>query len=170
MEYDFVLAPGSDLRPRFACNSVLAGAPPSMPPANLEVTDGSVTFRQLKPLAWQHRAGQRVELASSFRLQHDGSVGFDVRGYDPARELVIDPVLAFAGYISGDTEDRIYGVAAVSDGYWLVGATGSTFTIPSTITPSRPRATPIWTSSWPKSPSVPPAPRPGLLHLYRRLR
>ena len=26
-------------------------------------------------------------------------------------------------------------MAAVSDGYWLVGATGSTFTIPSTITP-----------------------------------
>ncbi len=134
MEYDFVLAPGSDLRrvrmqfgPGWRASIDASG--------NLEVTDGSVTFRQLKPLAWQHRAGQRVELASSFRLQHDGSVGFDVRGYDPARELVIDPVLAFAGYISGDTEDRIYGVAAVSDGYWLVGATGSTFTIPSTITP-----------------------------------
>ena len=76
-----------------------------------------------------------MELVSDFRLQRDGSVGFLVRGYDPARELVIDPVLSVADYIGGDTEDMVYGVAAVPGGYWLVGATGSTVTIPSTITP-----------------------------------
>jgi hypothetical protein len=134
MEYDFILAPGSDLRrvrlqfgPGWRASVDDAG--------DLQLTDGTVTFRQLKPVAWQHRAGQRVDLATNFRLQRDGSVGFDVHGYDPARELVIDPVLGFAGYISGDTEDTVYGVAAVSDGYWLVGSTGSTFTIPTTITP-----------------------------------
>jgi hypothetical protein len=134
MEYDFVLAPGSDLRrvrlqfgPGWRASVDAAG--------DLQVTDGAVTFRQQKPVAWQDRAGQRVDVASSFRLQRDGSVGFDVRGYDPARELVIDPVLGFAGYMAGDVEDAIYGVAAVPGGYWLVGVTGSTFTIPSTITP-----------------------------------
>lgn len=134
MEYDFVLAPGSDLRrvrlrfgPGWRASVDSAG--------DLQVTDGAVTFRQLKPAAWQDRAGQRVDLASNFRLQRDGSVGFDVRGYDPARELVIDPVLGFAGYIGGNTEDTVYGVAAVPGGYWLVGSTGSTVTIPTGVTP-----------------------------------
>ena len=134
MEYDFVLAPGADLaRVRLHFGS---GWHASVDAAgDLNVSNGDVTFRQQKPIAWQDREGQRVEVASSFRMLREGSVGFDVRGYDPSRELVIDPVLGFSSIIGGDLEDLIYGVAAVSDGYWLVGATGSTFTIPSTITP-----------------------------------
>ena len=134
MEYDFVLAPGSDLR-RVRLQFGRGWRASVDAAGDLQVTDGTVTFRQQKPVAWQQRAGERVELVSAFRPQRDGSVGFLVPGYDPARELVIDPVLAFSSYIGGDTVDTVYGVAAVPGGYWLTGSTGSTVTIPTRITP-----------------------------------
>lgn len=134
MEYDFVLAPGSDLR-RVRLQFGRGWRASVDAAGDLQVTDGTVTFRQQKPVAWQQRAGRRVELVSAFRLQRDGSVGFLVPGYDPARELVIDPVLAFSSYIGGDTVDSVYGVVAVPGGYWLTGSTGSTLTLPTRITP-----------------------------------
>ena len=134
MEYDFVLAPGADVR-RVRLQFGSGWRVSVDASGDLNVTDGDVTFRQQKPVAWQSRGDRRIEVASSFRLLRDGSVGFHVSDYDPSRELVIDPVLGFSSLIGGDTEDLIYGVVAVSDGYWLTGATGSTFTVPSTITP-----------------------------------
>ena len=126
LEYDFVVAPGADartIRMRFGKSwraSVQDGG-------DLEITDGVARIRQEKPVAWQEVAGKRVEVASRFRLSGDGSVGFEVGGYDRSSALVIDPVLGFAGYFGGPGNDEVVAVAAAPDGsYWLTGTTGST--------------------------------------------
>jgi hypothetical protein len=126
LEYDFVVAPGADtraIRMEFGKGwhaSVQDGG-------DLEITDGVATVRQEKPVAWQERSGKRVEVASRFRLDGDGSVGFEVGAYDSSTPLVIDPVLAFSAFFGGASNDEVNAVAAGFDGsYWLVGTTGST--------------------------------------------
>ena len=125
LEYDFVVAPGADtrkIRMQFGKGwhaSVQSGG-------DLEISDGAATVRQEKPVAWQELAGKRVEVASRFRLERDGSVGFTIGSYDPSAELVIDPVLAFSGYFGGSSNDQVNAVVAGHDGtYWLTGTTGS---------------------------------------------
>jgi hypothetical protein len=126
LEYDFVVAPGTDtrkIRMRFG-KGWLASVQAA---GNLEITDGVATIRQQKPVAWQERAGRRVEVASRFRLAADGSVGFVMGAYDPTIALVIDPVLVFSGFFGGESNDQVDIVAIGADGsYWLAGTTGST--------------------------------------------
>jgi hypothetical protein len=126
LEYDFVVAPGADarkIRMQFG-----KGWHASVQDAGkLEITDGVATVRQQKPVAWQEREGQRVEVASRFRLAADGSVGFAMGAYDPTLALVIDPVLEFSGFFGGAGNDEVDEVAIGADGsYWLAGTTGST--------------------------------------------
>jgi hypothetical protein len=125
LEYDFVVAPGADtrnIRMQFG-----KGWHASLQDAgSLEITDGAATIRQEKPVAWQQRDGQRVEVASRFSLAADGSVGFEVGAYDSSTVLVIDPVLAFSGFFGGAGNDQVNAVAIGADGsYWLAGTTGS---------------------------------------------
>ncbi len=126
LEYDFVVAPGIDarsIRMQFGKNW-RASVQDS---GDLEITDGVAKIRQDKPVAWQEVAGKRIEVASRFRVGGDGSVGFEVGDYDRSSTLVIDPVLGFAGYFGGSSNDQVVAVAAAPDGsYWLTGTTGST--------------------------------------------
>ena len=134
MEYDFIVAPGADasrIRMHFGrgWRASLAAS------GDLQVGDGVVSFRQARPVAWQQRDGQRVEIAAHFRMLGDGNVGFELAPYDRSQTLVIDPVLAFSDFIGGSVTDTVTAVAAAKDGYWLAGSTGSDVTTVSTTTP-----------------------------------
>ena len=100
LEFDHVLAPGTEATDaRF----MLPGA------ADLRVAeDGSLffrldgkTFSLAPPHAYQEGPGGRVTVASAYRLLPDGSVGYTVGTYDPARPLVIDPVLKHSTFFGG---------------------------------------------------------------------
>jgi hypothetical protein len=53
-------------------------------------------------------------------------IGFEVGAYDPARPLVIDPVLSYATYIGGKGGDVAYGIAVDSSGEaCITGVTNS---------------------------------------------
>ena len=74
--------------------------------------------REAAPTAWQERAdGSREPVPAHFRLLNDGTdglpieVGFTVGQFDASRPLVIDPVIAYAGYIGGAQNDNAQGVA-----------------------------------------------------------
>ncbi len=135
LEYDFVVSPGADtrnIRMQFG-KSWHASVQDS---GDLEITDGVASIRQEKPVAWQEIAGNRVEVASRFRMNGDGSVGFEVGDYNRSSALVIDPVLGFAGYFGGSSNDEVVAVAAAPDGsYWLTGTTGSTIASVTGTTP-----------------------------------
>lgn len=66
---------------------------------------GQVT--ELAPRAWQLAPGsdERQPVACAFRLGPGARVGFELGTYDPARPLIIDPVVLFASF-SGATADN----------------------------------------------------------------
>lgn len=134
LEYDLVVAPGADparivLGFRGADGVTLAA-------------DGSLVLHapggdlvQRKPVSYQTIGGVRRPVESAFvRLPAgpDGEtrVGFLVAKYDRAEPLVIDPVLAYATYLGGPSENDGRGIAVDADGNAYVTGTTNSATFP----------------------------------------
>ncbi len=99
LEYDFVVAPGADpalVKLHFAGATAL-----KLTAGDLIVSAkyGQISFN--KPVVYQLRDGRREAVEGRFRLLAKGTVAFAVGDYDHGRQLVIDPVLAYATYLGG---------------------------------------------------------------------
>ena len=86
-------------------------------------TDGSVvvetqhgTIRDAPPEIYQGGNGRRRQVAGGYRVFGDGTVGFWLGDYDPARPLIIDPVLSFSTYLGGSGQDAATAIAADAAG------------------------------------------------------
>lgn len=105
LEYDFLVAPGADPGP---IALTVGGAEALAIDSNGDLVAtlaGGHTLRQHRPVAYQTGAGgRRTPVDAAFRLDGD-EVRFDLGAYDPARRLVIDPVLAWSTYLGGETRD-----------------------------------------------------------------
>ncbi len=94
---------------------------------NLLVAAGTQQLIQHAPFTYQVVAGQRQEVASSYRLGEGGTVQFALGTYDPSLPLVIDPVLNYSTYFGGARNDSASGIAADADGNtYVIGTTNST--------------------------------------------
>ncbi len=106
LEYDYILAPG--VRPSAVRLNLQGAQDARMDDAGgLLIQVGSRTVLMRRPTAWQPGAGPaaaRRAVEVRYRVQRTGGgkigVGFDLGPYDPAAELVIDPVLDFATALS----------------------------------------------------------------------
>jgi hypothetical protein len=139
LEYDFVVAPGADprrIRLRFdGAESVRldeSGA--------LVIGLGGREIRQPRPLAYQEARGggqgRRTEVEAGYAIEGNRDVLVALGKYDHSRTLVIDPILAYAGYFGGDVYDMPTGLAVDSGGnVWLTGTTLSVVTPPEGTTP-----------------------------------
>jgi hypothetical protein len=135
LEYDFVVAPGADpkrIRLRFeGAESVRldeSGA--------LVIGLGGREIRQPRPLAYQDAPGRRTEVSAGYVIEGNRDVLLALGRYDRSRTLVIDPILAYAGYFGGAVYDVPTGVAVDSGGnVWLTGTTLSPVTPPEGTTP-----------------------------------
>lgn len=67
----------------------------------LEMVTSLGLLKFTKPVAWQEIDGQRRDVEAAYRLIGGGTYGFTVGTYDPAYELIIDPLLS-ASYLGGD--------------------------------------------------------------------
>jgi hypothetical protein len=100
-------------------------------------------IRELAPFAYQEVESRRVAVAAAFVLEPGTELGqqgyrFEVGPYDPARELVVDPVtLVSCGYIGGSASDQGNAVAVDGEGNaYVTGVTTSTeTTFPETVGP-----------------------------------
>ncbi|MFN2609176.1 MAG: SBBP repeat-containing protein, partial [Acidimicrobiales bacterium] len=127
LEHDFVVAPGADV------GAIAVSFPDARDVrlgggGDLEVTlaDGH-SARLARPALYQKVGGRRVPVAGSFALGPGGRVGFTAGPHDPARQLVIDPVLVGATYLGGTSTDSGYGVAVDGAGNtYVTGFTEST--------------------------------------------
>jgi uncharacterized repeat protein (TIGR01451 family) len=130
LEYDFQVAPGSD--PAQAELEFDAAK-------RLELKDGALIIhcgnasgetsrvRLEAPSAYQEIAGRRQVVEGRFVLRGANRAGFAIGAYDRSRELVIDPVLAFATYFGGTGDEQNTSVAVDSGGnIYLAGSTNST--------------------------------------------
>lgn len=127
LEYDFVVAPGSDAS---AIALEFAGAQRLEVEAgtgDLLLAIGEKTVRQQKPIVYQEVNGARHAVESRYAIHNDGRVGFEVGNYDRSAPLVIDPVLVYSTYLGGNSEDSGLDIAVDSAGNaYVTGFTRST--------------------------------------------
>jgi len=135
LEYDFVVHPGADpnqIRLSFAGASRIdqdAGGD-----IVLHVADG--TIRQHVPTVYQEEDGHRTLLQAGYRRTSTHTFSFDVARFDRAKDLVIDPTIAWSAYLGGDDSsfDGMYGIA--------VDAAGNTYVAGYTSSPAFPTVPP----------------------------
>lgn len=121
LEYDFTVAPGADpreIRLRFeGADDLELNSEGAL---ILHTAAGAV--RHDPPVAYQESNGSRLDVPAAFKRLDDGAVGFEVGSYDPARPLVIDPVLVYSTYLGGNAADSCRGIVVDSSGNaFLVG-------------------------------------------------
>ena len=125
LEYDLMVAPGADPKAiHFALNG---GARLEIGPQGelIVSVDGQTLLVQKKPVAYQEFEGSRREVEARY-VVNDSSYGLVVADYDPARPLVIDPLL-FSMYVGGTNGDRVYALAVDAQGYiYTAGSSSST--------------------------------------------
>lgn len=126
LEYDLLVAPGADptvigLRVEGADDTSIDGE------GNLVIDAGGERLVQKRPYAYQTFDRQRHEVQAGYRIDSDGTVRFEIAAHDPARVLVIDPVLTYATYLGGTLGERIGDIAVDAGGN--VYATGYTFSL-----------------------------------------
>src|SRR6266567_338073 len=123
LEYDFVLQPGASPQ---AIRLGIAGARRlRLEHGDLVLTSGTGEVHLRSPRIYQEADGVRHNVRGRYLIKNDGEVGFAVAMYDRRRTLVIDPVLAYATYLGGSSDDDGSGVAVDSAGNAYI--TGTTF-------------------------------------------
>jgi hypothetical protein len=115
LEYDFVVAPGSDPNVINIAFSGIEGAEIS-PMGDLLLRTAQGDLRQSKPIAYQERNGMREAVSASYIRKGVSGIGFQLGDYDRSRPLMIDPVLVYSTYLGGNGFDQGYAIAVDSLG------------------------------------------------------
>ncbi len=124
VRYDFIVRPGADVA---AIRLALEGA------EGVRITDrGELAFttrfgevRHAGLRAYQTADdGREVDVACRFTSAGDGTYGFEATAYDPARPLIIDPLI-YSTFIGGSGNDRVNAIAVDGSGHAYV--TGYTY-------------------------------------------
>ena len=104
LEYDFIVAPGGD-------PGVIQMNFPGASRVDLDhegrlwVEVNGVEFIHNAPTLFQETTKGKDLVTGTFVLNSDHRVGFQVGLYDPAKPLVIDPVVTFSSYFGGQKDD-----------------------------------------------------------------
>lgn len=126
-EFDLVVHPGAD--PSSIRMKVAAPALPLVDAeGNLQLDGPDGPLHLKAPIAYQAIDGQRRSRPARWHIAADGSVGFDVPGYDRQRPLVIDPVfkLLYSSYLGGVHDDEVGAMVLDAQGSaYVVGNSGS---------------------------------------------
>jgi len=126
LEFDLELARGADLA---AVRLRLEGAEVERLDASgaLQLATALGPLVQHAPLAFElDEAGGARPIDSRVVLLGDGCFGFEVPGRDPARALVVDPLLDWSSYLGGVAYDIADGTAIAADGrVFACGGTSS---------------------------------------------
>jgi hypothetical protein len=132
LEYDFIVAPGADpvaitLAYEGADKIELDGS------GDLLLHTAAGTVRQRRPVIYQQSGGERIEVRGGYLAKGKGRVGFELNGYDPAKPLIIDPVLVYSTLMGGNDQFREIdragdkGLSIAIDGAGNAYITGETF-------------------------------------------
>lgn len=122
LEYDFIVRPGGDpSRIRLAFDG--AGTKQVSPTGELILESEGSEVRQHAPVIYQEIAGKRQRVPGGYKMNDDGTVGFDVAAYDRAKTLTIDPVIQFATFWGGRIRESASALLLDREGNLVVAGT-----------------------------------------------
>ena len=110
LEYDFIVSPGADytqIQIEYEGAESLAINP------NGELVIGTAwgEVTECVPVVYQDQANGRLQIAAEYELISENSFGFRINdSYNPAAELIIDPVLTYSTFLGGNGSDEGLGV------------------------------------------------------------
>jgi uncharacterized protein (TIGR03437 family) len=125
LEYDFILAPGSDpARIRIAFDNVQSLRLDHDGGLILQTAHGEI--RQRPPEIYQVSNRIRRPIAGAYRIVRGREIALDLEAYDPSLPLVIDPVVTYATYLAGTGTAKLNAMASDSTGnLYLTGRVSS---------------------------------------------
>jgi len=131
LEYDYVIAPGSDPR---SIALLLSGNKHLKVDANGDLVIGmnKAELRFQPPVAYQEIDGKRVPVAAKYQLAGN-RVSFKLGAYDQAHALVIDPVLNYSTYLGGTNSSAATAIAVDSGGLAYIAGNTATTAFPSPV-------------------------------------
>ncbi|MFN0102363.1 MAG: SBBP repeat-containing protein [Bryobacteraceae bacterium] len=134
LEFDFVVAPGSDPR---AIRLRFDGATPRLEASgDLLLENAGTPVRLQKPDIYQEIDGVRKPISGRFRVDGQHRVGFEVGSFDNSRTLVIDPVLSYSTLLTASSAiGEGIAVDAAGNAY-LTGNASSSFLTVSGLQPA----------------------------------
>ncbi len=125
LEHDFVVSPGADAG-SIAWQVDGAERLQLAATGDLLIETSAGEIRLLAPVAYQLTSDGRERVEAAFEVTAKNIVSFRLGDYDPAHELVIDPVLDYATYLGGGRADTHTAIAVNDAGEaYIVGATRS---------------------------------------------
>ena len=126
LEYDFLLSPGANpglIRLELTGHRGLRVEDSG----DLVVSTDAGEIRWKRPEIYQEFNGVRKSVAGGFRMLDGKLVTFNVGSYDPARELVIDPTLAYSTYLGAAQNEAGRGIGVDGAGnVYICGNSNST--------------------------------------------
>jgi hypothetical protein len=126
LEYDFIVAPGSDPELiEMAFGGIKTFEISRMGDVVLSTQQGNML--QSRPTAYQEIDGVKEQVPVDYVAKDGHRLGFQLGAYDQSRPLIIDPVLAYSTYLGGSGFDQGYAIAVDSLGNAYV--TGQTAAI-----------------------------------------
>lgn len=112
LKYDFIVQPGSD--PKQIVLGFEGVTPRLLKDGSLSIETSVNKIKELAPYVYQEVNGQKVKVASKYKMLPGNRIGFDLpAGYNTSLPLVIDPVLVFSTF-SGSTA-MTFGFSATYD-------------------------------------------------------
>ena len=119
LKYDFILEPYADPQAIMWTYEGISKSKIRKGEIVLETAVGEV--REVAPLAWQIINGKKVMVELEFKKRGD-VFSFDlISGYNPAYELVIDPLLIFSTYVGSFSDSWGYTATPGADGSGYAG-------------------------------------------------
>lgn len=138
LQYDFHLAPGADPEQiRITFDGIDKFELAANGDLQLSVDHGELSLA--RPIAYQLIDGYRHEVPADFALHEDDSVGFALGAWNPAHELVIDPVIRYSSYLGGQGSDQALALAVDAEGSFYIAGSTDSLVIPQSPSPVPPR-------------------------------
>lgn len=93
---------------------------------NLTVRHALGSMTDACPVAFQELDGVKTQVACSFCIKDEMTVGFEIGSYSAAAPLYIDPAVSYTTYLGGSAADSINGISVGLTGTaYFVGQTAS---------------------------------------------